>query len=147
MANTSGHESENAGQGPSARCSFCLADGDPGDVGDLIEGPARGELAPAYICENCVDLCASIFEDRKRRNSAPRDEAANERMAQGVDEALRTLTDTERQIFKLLLGLGDRLYTLNEVSRLFNVTPEDVREIQTRAISIYESRNLSPRDA
>jgi hypothetical protein len=43
-------------------------------VGTLAEGPNRGELGAVYICYDCVELCASIFETQKQRTVAPQSE-------------------------------------------------------------------------
>lgn len=47
---------------------------------------------------------------------------------------LNTLTDRERQVFDFRFGLTDGFYrTREEVARLFNVTPERIRQIESKA--------------
>jgi DNA-directed RNA polymerase sigma subunit (sigma70/sigma32) len=51
-----------------------------------------------------------------------------------IDEVLKSLTYREREIIKLRYGLGDGYkYTLEELSRIFKVTRERVRQIEARA--------------
>jgi RNA polymerase primary sigma factor len=52
-----------------------------------------------------------------------------------IDSVLRTLTYREREIIKLRYGLGDGYpYTLEEIGRIFKVTRERIRQIETRAV-------------
>jgi hypothetical protein len=41
-------------------CSFCRKSNK--DVGKLVEGPNK-----VFICEDCAELCRSIFEQVKQR--------------------------------------------------------------------------------
>jgi RNA polymerase primary sigma factor len=52
-----------------------------------------------------------------------------------IDHVLRSLTYREREIIKLRYGLGDGYpYTLEEIGRIFKVTRERIRQIETRAV-------------
>jgi RNA polymerase sigma factor (sigma-70 family) len=52
-----------------------------------------------------------------------------------IKAVLEMLSYREREILKLRYGLdGDGIFTLNEVARIFRVTPERVRQIEIRAI-------------
>ena len=68
------------------------------------------------------------------RQEAPRDR--DERDApQRINEVLKTLTYREREILKLRYGIGDGYtYTLEEVGRIFKVTRERVRQVESKAI-------------
>jgi ClpX C4-type zinc finger len=46
-------------------CSFCLKSSK--EVDTLIEGPKRGELGAAYICEECIKFCGMVFANPMRR--------------------------------------------------------------------------------
>lgn len=51
------------------------------------------------------------------------------------DSVLKTLTYREREIIKLRYGLGDGYtYTSEEVARIFKISPDDVRAIESRAV-------------
>ena len=149
MQNPRDHESEGAAERPSARCSFCQKDSS--EVGTLVEGPSRDELGAVYICRDCVELCASIFEQEKQRSLAPQDEtAASDAMSvqQKIDEVLGTLSDTEREVVKLRYGLGDGYtYTVEEVARGLEITPDAVQEIENRAVAKLQSQNQPPPNA
>jgi DNA-directed RNA polymerase specialized sigma24 family protein len=142
----SDHESQDAAQRASARCSFCLHD--PSDTGTLIEGRKRDDFGPAYICSNCVDLCAHILEDRNQKQKlvATEDKVAAHPfdlnwLSQIIEYTLESLTDTERKIVRLRNGLGDGYkHTLEEVGRRLELTSEEVQRFETEAITKLQSR-------
>jgi len=52
-----------------------------------------------------------------------------------IENLLKTLTYREREIIRLRYGLGDGYtYTLEEVGRIFKVTRERVRQIESKAV-------------
>ena len=52
-----------------------------------------------------------------------------------INDILKTLTYREREILKLRYGIGDGYtYTLEEVGRIFKVTRERVRQVESKAI-------------
>src|SRR5213078_4277684 len=52
-----------------------------------------------------------------------------------IEEAMHTLNYREREIIKLRYGLADGYaYTLEEVGKIFAVTRERVRQIETKAV-------------
>lgn len=53
----------------SLRCSFCRKK--QGSVGKLISSPSDDPRA--YICDECVAVCASIIEDDKADTQRPED--------------------------------------------------------------------------
>jgi RNA polymerase sigma factor (sigma-70 family) len=152
MRNISDHESADAAERPSPRCSFCLKDSR--NVGTLVEGPKRAELGAVYICRDCVEFCASIFEVEKQRSLAPQGETAEspinaatrEMLKEQLDQVLKPLTYREREIIKLRNGLDDGyIYTVEEVGRRLKITPEAVQEIENRAVTKLQSQNQPPR--
>ncbi len=66
----------------------------------------------------------------------PHKAASNEMLREKIDSLLKTLTYREREIIRLRYGLGDGYtYTLEEVGRIFKVTRERVRQIESKAVS------------
>lgn len=63
-------------------------------------------------------------------------ESAMQQMLRGkIDQVLRSLTYREREIIKLRYGLGDGYsYTLEETGRIFKVTRERIRQIESKAL-------------
>ena len=58
---------------------------------------------------------------------------------------LQTLSYREREIIKLLAGLGDGYsYTLEEVAHVFKVSEERIAEFGTKALEKIEHRLTSP---
>ena len=52
-----------------------------------------------------------------------------------IDQVLKSLTFREREIIKLRYGLGDGYsYTLEETGRIFQVTRERIRQIESKAL-------------
>jgi RNA polymerase primary sigma factor len=65
-----------------------------------------------------------------------------------IDEAMQSLNYREREILRLRYGLADGYaYTLEEVGKIFSVTRERVRQIETKAVrklqQPYRSRSLA----
>jgi RNA polymerase sigma factor (sigma-70 family) len=143
--------SVDADEPPSARCSFCHRDSR--DVGTLVEGPNRDGSGPVYICDDCVELCASILEMEKQHASAPQgefDESAintntQEMVREKINAVLQTLTEREREIVKLRYGLADGYtYTVEEVGQILAITHEAVQEIERRAIAKLQAQHQPP---
>ncbi len=52
-----------------------------------------------------------------------------------IEHVLKSLTFREREIIKLRYGLGDGYsYTLEETGRIFKVTRERIRQIESKAL-------------
>jgi RNA polymerase primary sigma factor len=69
------------------------------------------------------------------RQSSPSEAASNELLRQRINDVLKTLTYREREILKLRYGIGDGYtYTLEEVGRIFKVTRERVRQVESKAL-------------
>ena len=66
----------------------------------------------------------------------PHKAASNAMLREKIEALLKTLTYREREIIRLRYGLGDGYtYTLEEVGRIFKVTRERVRQIESKAVS------------
>lgn len=71
---------------------------------------------------------------------APDDCASQTILQEQISEVLKTLTPREEQVIRLRFGLdGERVRTLEEVGKEFNVTRERIRQIETKAL-----RKLQP---
>ncbi|MSR43761.1 MAG: RNA polymerase sigma factor RpoD [Phycisphaerales bacterium] len=69
------------------------------------------------------------------RQEAPSITAASEMLRSRINDVLKTLTYREREILKLRYGIGDGYtYTLEEVGRIFKVTRERVRQVESKAL-------------
>ncbi len=69
------------------------------------------------------------------RQESPSESATSEMLRNRIGDVLRTLTYREREILKLRYGIGDGYtYTLEEVGRIFKVTRERVRQVESKAI-------------
>ncbi len=69
------------------------------------------------------------------RQEAPAETATGEMLRARINDVLKTLTYREREILKLRYGIGDGYtYTLEEVGRIFKVTRERVRQVESKAI-------------
>jgi RNA polymerase primary sigma factor len=69
------------------------------------------------------------------RQVAPSETATGEMLRARINDVLKTLTYREREILKLRYGIGDGYtYTLEEVGRIFKVTRERVRQVESKAI-------------
>lgn len=74
-----------------------------------------------------------VLEDS--RNGAPADGMAQDMLREKLEQVLRTLSYREREIIKLRYGIGDGYtYTLEEVGRIFKVTRERVRQVESKAL-------------
>lgn len=82
--------------------------------------------------ENATRL-ADLIEDEATR--PPAEDAFHRAVQQQVREALRVLTDREKQIIRLRFGIGDEgPYTLEETGERLGLTRERVRQLQEKAI-------------
>ncbi len=82
------------------------------------------------------------------REIDPLHETNREALKHLIEEAMQTLNYREREIIKLRYGLADGYaYTLEEVGKIFCVTRERVRQIETKAVrklqQPYRARSLA----
>ena len=69
------------------------------------------------------------------RQESPDQTATSDMLRARINDVLKTLTYREREILKLRYGIGDGYtYTLEEVGRIFKVTRERVRQVESKAI-------------
>ena len=73
---------------------------------------------------------------------SPTEAADRSLLRERIEEALRVLTDREREVIKMRFGLIDGMpHTLEEVGRRFNVTRERIRQIEAKAIKKLRNRH------
>jgi RNA polymerase primary sigma factor len=69
------------------------------------------------------------------RDDDPLYDTHQQALKHGIDEAMQSLNYREREILRLRYGLTDGYaYTLEEVGKIFSVTRERVRQIETKAV-------------
>ena len=67
--------------------------------------------------------------------TSPSETAMQEMLRDKIEVVLRSLTYREREIIRLRYGLGDGYsYTLEETGRIFKVTRERIRQIESKAL-------------
>jgi RNA polymerase primary sigma factor len=84
----------------------------------------------------------------EHRDDDPLYDANQEMLKERLDDVMAELTYREREIIKLRYGLTDGYsYTLEEVGKIFSVTRERVRQIESKAVrklqQPYRSRSLA----
>ena len=132
-------ESVNVGEQVSPCCSFCKKS--EAEVGRLVEGPSFEGGIPAFICADCVDLCSTILVHEQQREEPPSEETAasaanTAALREQIDDAVKNLSDQEFRIIELRYGLADGYsYSHDEVGKLLQITPEQVREIEAGAVA------------
>ena len=78
------------------------------------------------------------------RDDDPLYETNQESLKSHIDDAMQTLNYREREILRLRYGLADGYsYTLEEVGRIFSVTRERVRQIESKAVRKLQSPTRS----
>ncbi len=86
---------------------------------------------------------ADILEDQN--SITPPDAVSNQWMLDHIAHALATLHPRERQIIEMRNGLQDgHTYTLEEVSRAFQLTRERIRQIEVKALRKLRTPAFAP---
>jgi RNA polymerase primary sigma factor len=76
--------------------------------------------------------------------STPADSAMQQMLRDKINHVLKSLTYREREIIKLRYGLGDGYsYTLEETGRIFKVTRERIRQIESKALKKLQHQTRS----
>jgi RNA polymerase primary sigma factor len=91
-------------------------------------------------------LFGEFLEDH--RDDDPLYDTHQQALKQRIEEAMEALNYREREILKLRYGLADgSMYTLAEVGKIFSVTRERIRQIESKAIrklrQPHRSRSLA----
>ncbi|MBW3539446.1 MAG: sigma-70 family RNA polymerase sigma factor [Planctomycetes bacterium] len=76
--------------------------------------------------------------------STPADSAMHQMLRDKIEHVLKSLTYREREIIRLRYGLGDGYsYTLEETGRIFKVTRERIRQIESKALKKLQHHTRS----
>ncbi|MEM6365705.1 MAG: sigma-70 family RNA polymerase sigma factor, partial [Planctomycetota bacterium] len=92
---------------------------------------------PLSLDQPVGDSEDSVFGEflQDHRDQDPLVETNREALKRQIDLAMETLNYREREILRLRYGLADGYtYTLEEVGRIFQVTRERVRQIESKAV-------------
>lgn len=92
---------------------------------------------PLSLDQPIGDHDESVFGEflEDHRDDDPLMETNREALKAQIDSAMETLNYREREILRLRYGLADGYtYTLEEVGRIFQVTRERVRQIESKAV-------------
>ena len=74
----------------------------------------------------------------------PVDQMMQDLLREQLRHAMAALSERERQVIELRFGLVDgKIYTLEEIGRMFNVTRERIRQIEARALRKLRHPNRS----
>ncbi len=74
----------------------------------------------------------------------PADSAMRQMLRDKIEHVLKSLTYREREIIRLRYGLGDGYsYTLEETGRIFKVTRERIRQIESKALKKLQHHTRS----
>jgi ClpX C4-type zinc finger/Sigma-70, region 4 len=96
-------------------CSFCKKE--PATVGVLIEGSALPGGTPAYICQECVEFCSSIFQHRKMFGGAEEHAASQSNPFFAAEKAQARQAAAERSFEDTCDAAADILRRLMEHRR------------------------------
>lgn len=76
-----------------------------------------------------------LLEDLQAEN--PEDRFFSAALSEALQEALAALSERERTVLQMLFGMyDDHNYTLEEAGRVLDLSPERVRQIETKALRI-----------
>ena len=97
-----------------------------------VDAPFQDEESGSLI-DIMTDETAPATENKMERESLSKD----------LDAALGTLSDRERQVLKMLFGIGCNEMTADEGANTLSLTRERVRQIKERALKrLRESNNI-----
>jgi hypothetical protein len=90
---------------------------EPAAVGALIEGPAVPGGMPAYICQECVEFCWSIFQHRKMIGGAEEHAASQSNPFFAAEQSQASQAAVERSFEDTCDAAADILRKLVEQGR------------------------------
>ena len=97
-----------------------------------VDAPFQDEESGSLI-DIMTDETAPATDNKMERESLSKD----------LDAALGTLSDRERQVLKMLFGIGSNEVTADEGANTLSLTRERVRQIKERALKrLRESNNI-----
>ena len=119
-----------------------LLDTDVSKVQEALGTNGKKVSVDAPFAEDDSNCLIDIMTD----DSAPGtdNQMEKESLSSDLDSALKTLSDRERQVLKMLFGIGRNEMTAEEVANTLNLTRERVRQIKERALRRWrEADNIN----
>lgn len=119
-----------------------LLDTDVSKVQEALGTNGKKVSVDAPFAEDDSNCLIDIMTD----DSAPDtdNQMEKESLSSDLDAALKTLSDRERQVLKMLFGIGRNEMTAEEVANTLNLTRERVRQIKERALRrLREADNIN----
>lgn len=109
-----------------------LLDTDVSKVQEALGTNGKKVSVDAPFAEDDSNCLIDIMTD----DSAPGtdNQMEKESLSSDLDAALKSLNDRERQVLKMLFGIGRNEMTAEEVANTLNLTRERVRQIKERAL-------------
>lgn len=114
------------------------------ELAQILEMPKERISAIKKMSLQCISLQASITEDSDatienflsdRESDDPMKVLAKKMLRERLNEAIKQLTEREKQVITMRYGLdGGPCMTLTEVSQIFNVTRERVRQLELKTL-------------
>ena len=118
-----------------------LLDADVSKVQEALGTNGKKVSVDAPFAEDDSNCLIDIMTD----DSAPGtdNQMEKESLSSDLDAALKSLNDRERQVLKMLFGIGRNEMTAEEVANTLNLTRERVRQIKERALRrLREADNI-----
>lgn len=118
-----------------------LLDTDVSKVQEALGTNGKKVSVDAPLAEDDSNCLIDIMTD----GSAPGtdNQMEKESLSSDLDAALKSLNDRERQVLKMLFGIGRNEMTAEEVANTLNLTRERVRQIKERALRrLREADNI-----
>lgn len=119
-----------------------LLDTDVSKVQEALGTNGKKVSVDAPFAEDDSNCLIDIMTD----DSAPGtdNQMEKESLSSDLDAALKSLNDRERQVLKMLFGIGRNEMTAEEVANTLNLTRERVRQIKERALRrLREADNIN----
>jgi RNA polymerase primary sigma factor len=114
------------------------------EIGEQMDMPASKVRKIQKFAQQPISLESPIGEDgdsalgdiiEDKKAESPMDSVISAALRDQTKQVLKTLTPREERVLRLRFGVGDGdEQTLEEVGRMFNVTRERIRQIESKAL-------------
>jgi RNA polymerase primary sigma factor len=124
----------------------------PEEVAAVLEVDATRIVEVLKLAQDPVSLHAPVGEDEAVLGdivedadaTSPVESAAGLMLREHLERVLGTLGDRERSVVKMRYGLADgEPHTLEEIGRVFGVTRERIRQIESRTLNKLRDKTYS----
>ena len=118
-----------------------LLDTDVSKVQEALGTNGKKVSVDAPFAEDDSNCLIDIMTDDSAHGTD--NQMEKESLSSDLDAALKSLNDRERQVLKMLFGIGRNEMTAEEVANTLNLTRERVRQIKERALRrLREADNI-----